>query len=386
MRSVVTLFLALTLAGCSPQRGVEALLVLQDISAGVNLDRPERVVARKTVGYVARGKTKVADLYYGRDVLAGLVLVPGAARGGKDDPRLVAFAYALAKARFAVLVPDIPNLRQLKVTAGDAREVSDAIKYLSARTTGREGADVGVVAISYAAGPAILAAIGPQARDKVRFVLAIGGYYDLDATITFFTTGYFREPPEGEWRYRRPNAYGKWVFVRSNAERLEDPGDRIAIAAMAERKLANLNAPIDDLVAGLRAEGRSIHALLVNRDPDGAKALIAALPKPVRADIRVLDLAGRDLSGLRARLYLVHGRDDPIIPHTESIALAAAAGTDRANLYVVDSMSHVDLGPSGVSDSYTLWSAIYDLLGERDTMSPVAVPPFPVAVAIRHAP
>ena len=373
MRSVVTLLLALSLAGCSPDRGMEAIGVLRDISAGATPDESRPVPTRQTIRYTVRGRSKVADLYFGKDVRAGLVLVPGAARRGKDDPRLVAFAQAMARARFAVLVPDIANLRQLKVTAADAREVSDAVTYLSGRTTKAGGGDVGVVAISYAAGPAILSAIAATSRDKIRFVLAIGGYYDLDATITFFTTGYYRESPGEKWRYRQPNAYGKWVFVRSNADRLEDSGDRVAIAAMAERKLADVNADIGDLVGGLRAEGRSIYALLTNRDPDKTPALIARLPRSVRTDIRALDLARRDLGALSARLFLVHGRDDPIIPHTESITLAGKAGANRANLYVVDSMRHVDLGPSGIVDSYRLWSAIYDLLGERNTMSPVSV-------------
>ena len=373
MRCLVTFFLVGALAGCSPERGMEALAVLRDISAGPSPDASRPVPTRETVRYTARGKPKIADLYHLPDVRAGLVLVPGAARGGKDDPRLVAFAQAMARARFAVLVPDIANLRELKVTAGDADEVSDAIAYLSARTRGAARRDVGVVAISYAAGPAVLAALAPESRDKVRFVLAIGGYHDLTATITFFTTGHYRESASDKWRHRTPNAYGKWVFVRSNADRLDDPSDRIAIAAMAERKLANLNAPIQDLVDGLRAEGRSIHALLSNPDPDKAAALIAGLPRAVRGDIAALDLARRDLAPLKARLYLVHGRDDPIIPHTESMALAGAAGPDRASLYVVDSLRHVDLGPSGIGDTYTLWSAIYDMLGERDTMAPVDV-------------
>lgn len=363
------------IAACSPGRGLEALSVLRDI-AGADASLP--VPAKRTIRYRANGRSRAADLYTGKEVKAGLVLVPGAARGGKDDPRLVAFAHSLARARFAVLVPDIENVRALKIRPEDAREVADAARYLSARAAGGGRQGVGVAAISYAAGPAILAALMPEAREHVRFVLAIGGYYDITAAVTFFTTGYYREDGNGAWRHRRPNAYGKWVFVRANAERIEDPADRVAVAAMAERKLANLRAPISDLIARLGPEGRSIHALLTNQDPKRVPALIAALPKGVRADMAALDLRRRDLTKLKARLYLVHGRDDPIIPYSESAALALAAGEDRAALYVVDSMRHTDLGPAGLSDFLELWSAIYDVLAARDSM---AAPKFPSKVS-----
>jgi pimeloyl-ACP methyl ester carboxylesterase len=108
-----------------------------------------------------------------------------------------------------------------------------------------------------------------------------------------------------------------------------------------------------------------VAALLDNRDPDRVPALIANLPEAVRSDLAALDLSRRDLAQLDARLLLVHGRDDPIIPSTESEALAAAAPDDTA-LYVVDSLAHVELGPAGLVDGWKLWRAVYRLLALRD--------------------
>jgi pimeloyl-ACP methyl ester carboxylesterase len=211
----------------------------------------------------------------------------------------------------------------------------------------------------------VLAALDPAVRDRVRFVVAIGGYYDIEAVLTFFTTGSYRDRPDGPWRYRTPNAYGKWVFVHSNADRLRDPMDRAALDELARRKLDDLGADIGDLVARLGPEGRSVYALLVNDDPDRVPALLAALPAAIRTELEALDLKGRDLSPLRGRLILIHGRDDAIIPHSESVALAAAAPEGRAELYLVDQLAHVDLGPAGLCDAVTLWRAVYQLLELR---------------------
>jgi pimeloyl-ACP methyl ester carboxylesterase len=264
-----------------------------------------------------------------------------------------------------VLVPDIVSLRAQQVSPEDARAIAAAIGWLAGCGEPQRVPSVGVVAISYAAGPAILATLRPDTAPQVRFLVAIGGYYDLEAVVTFFTTGYFRTGPDQPWREGSPNAYGKWVFVAANAQRLDDPDDREALAAMAERKLNDLDADVADLEAGLGPQGRAVTALLGNRDPDHVSALIGNLPEAVRSDLAALDLSRRDLSRLDARLLLVHGRDDPIIPSSESEALAAAA-PDGTTLYVVDSLGHVDLDPTGLVDGLRLWRAVYALLAERD--------------------
>ena len=130
------------------------------------------------------------------------------------------------------------------------------------------------------------------------------------------------------------------------------------------RKLADPAADVGDLVATLGAEGRPVQALLDNTEPEAVPALIDALPEAVRADIYALDLHRRDLSGLAAPLLLVHGRDDRIIPYSESVALAAAA--PRADLYLVDGLAHVTLDLADLDDVLTLWRAIHRLLELRD--------------------
>jgi fermentation-respiration switch protein FrsA (DUF1100 family) len=104
----------------------------------------------------------------------------------------------------------------------------------------------------------------------------------------------------------------------------------------------------------------------MNGDPERAPALIAALPEALRRTLSALDLKGRDLSRTPPHVLLVHGRDDAIIPASESIGLAATLPAGRARLYLVDSLSHADLGPGGWRDLVVLWRATYRLLALRD--------------------
>ncbi len=366
---IVAVLGALAVSACSPARVVESAVVLGDLVAGAGPSRLKRSTPaphRMAVSYEVAGRRYRGDVYRpGDGAVAALVLVPGATRAGPDDPRLVVFATMLARARFLVLVPDIANLRALEVRSGDVRHVADAVRYL-ARCAGA----IGLVGISYAAGPALIAALENDIRDRIGFVLTVGGYYDGVAMLTYLTTGSFRDRPDGPWHRRQPNPYGKWVSLRSYAAHLRDAADRDLLVEMAARKLRSPDADIGVLAAGLGAEGRTVYALIANRDPERVPGLVRALPRAVQREMAALDPKRRGLDGLAATLIIIHGRDDPIIPHTESRALAAAAPPGRAQLYLVDSLAHVKLSPAGLIDTLVLWRAVYRILERRDAAPP----------------
>ncbi len=332
------------LGACSPSRLADSTRLLADIGAGGGPSSLKDTTAqprRETIDFVVRARRHAGDLYTPASPLAGLVLVPGLAPAGKDDRRLVAFATSLARARFRVLVPDLPNMRALRVSGADSGIIADAALHLHSLDPDRP---LGMSAISFAAGPMVKALFEPGIAERVDFMISVGGYYDLVAVITFFTTGYYRADPDAVWRYRRPNVYGKWVFVLSNAHRLNDPGDRTALMTMAERRLDDPNADISVLADGLGPEARAVYALLTNTDPDRVPSLLAALPPAITEEIAALDLKRRNLGDLNVDFVLVHGRDDPIIPETESMAFADAARPGTADLYLLNSFQHVDPG------------------------------------------
>jgi len=64
-------------------------------------------------------------------------------------------------------------------------------------------------------------------------------------------------------------------------------------------------------------------------------------------------------------VFLIHGRDDAIIPYSESAKLAAALGP-QADLTILDHFAHVDAGDIGFADSLRLWDAAIRILEERD--------------------
>jgi pimeloyl-ACP methyl ester carboxylesterase len=232
----------------------------------------------------------------------------------------------------------------MRVRLEDSRGIADAVVHL-AQTDLLEGHEgVGVVAISYAAGLAILATMESDARASVRFLVAIGGYYDTTALATFVTTGRFRQSPVDRWQARNPHPAAKWLFLASNIDLLDDASDRGILLAIAERRFDDRDAQVDNLAARLGPGGRSLFEFLENSEPERVEDLLGKLPNGVQARLRRLSLRNYDLSHLAGRLILIHGRADAMIPYTESVALAAAV--PGSQLFLIDGFSHVD--PTGV--------------------------------------
>lgn len=390
---LAVLAVALPLAGCAPARHYESALVLQDLAAGEGASRLKGVTPaplRETVSYTVDGRARRADLYLPGPLegckttdtrhstncpRAALVAVPGAVPGANRDPRFTAFTATVARAGFAVLAPEMPGFRALRVRPQDAREIADAMSYALSRPELAPGERAGLFAFSYAAGPAVLAALKEDIRDRVRFVATLGGYHDLPRAMRFFTTGWFEH--DGTWHYLAPDDTGRMVLAFSSLDYLRNATDEALLEQMVEARLKDRAADLAPLAARLSVPGQAVYALAVNTDPARYQQLLERLPEAMSADLERLNLARHDLKQLKARLWLVHGRNDSLIPWTESLALAAAAPAGQARVFLIHRVvGHVDLSVADLlswhfwtedlPDLWRLWRVIDLMLAERE--------------------
>ena len=341
--------LAALLAACTPRLpgDSDAALALEDIAAGFGgsrlkdqTPRPER----RTIDFNIEGRNYVGDVYLSsQGSRAGIVLVPGVVPQGKDDSRIVALAQTLARLQFAVLVPDLRGPRNYRVRAHDVREVADAFRHLNSRRDLVPQGRVGIAGFSYGAGPVLLAALEPDIRDEVDFVVTLGGYYNMYTIVTYFTTGFFRTEPDGDWQYLIPSPYNKWVFTLSNADLFERRGDRTSLRALAHDSLEYGETASAASSANLSPDAEAFYRLITNEDPNRVPELIQHLPASILTELEGLNPASRDLTTLQAEVILVHGRSDTMIPYSESLALARALPPEQVRLFIIDGLVHVDV-------------------------------------------
>jgi pimeloyl-ACP methyl ester carboxylesterase len=237
-----------------------------------------------------------------------LVLVHGYAPAGKDDPRVRQAAALLARAGFDVAVPTIPGLTHGRLRPDD---VAPVVATLAARAR-----PTVIVAVSVGAGPALLAAADPAVRDQVRVVLSLGGYASAVELLRFFLTGEYA-----------------WAGIHGRV--VHDPA---LVRAFVEANADLLDAAARDALA----------------DPARAAAALAS-PPPAVAELLARLSPERVAAAIPGRLILVHGVDDPAVPYTESLRLAAAR-PERTDVVLVHVLEHVEPGRGGVS-----WTALREL-------------------------
>ncbi|MCX5916433.1 MAG: hypothetical protein NTX30_07090, partial [Deltaproteobacteria bacterium] len=128
----------------------------------------------------------------------------------------------------------------------------------------------------------------------------------------------------------------------NNLNRIVSPEDRAILQKILQVKLRDEKAPIDQFLPLLGKEGKNILALLSHTDPSQTENLIQKLPPGLQAYIETLSV-GPVMNQLKADLILAHGKDDDMIPFTETLRLARAVSDPRrVYLQILRSYSHVD--------------------------------------------
>jgi pimeloyl-ACP methyl ester carboxylesterase len=347
------------LSGCgSLGRSYEAVLVLGDLAAGDGDSRLKRRAGdpqREDRAFSIEDRHYDADLYLPEQARRGtLVLVHGFTEDGRRDPRLVDFANTLARAGFRVLVPELDGLRDLSISTREAEAIADAVRYATGPDGPAEGGSTALAAISFAVGPALVAAMEDDTRDQVSFVISVGGYYDLPDMLRYVTTGHDRggagsgAPP--------PQRGARWATLLSQSHWLDDPQEGAALKTIARRRMEDGGAYVVDQLRELGPQGRTLYSLVMNRDPDHVEQLLGKLPPRLLEELQALDLARLDLDRLKAKVVMIHGPDDRVIPVSHSHRLRDALPEGQARLFEAGGLGHVDLSP-GLRDGLGLWRA-----------------------------
>ncbi|MCH8055533.1 MAG: hypothetical protein IH857_05200, partial [Deltaproteobacteria bacterium] len=292
---------------------------------------------------ISRGGERIAaDLYHLRDGKrrAAILLTHGIIETGKDDPRLIRFAYSLARSGFVVLVPELKGMKSFRVLLSDADDIVASFRYLISLREIVDEEKMGLLGFSYGAGPTLIAAADPLIRDQVKFLVSFGGYYDPVNVIRFITTGTYEY--RDEKGFLQPEPYGKWVFFKNNVDYVKSERDRRLLKAMFEKEEEKKRHEATALLGDLTPQGRYLYELLINEDPDRVENLIKRTDARFQDYLKKISLAPI-IPSIRAYFLIGHGSTDPLIPYTESLRLAdAVQDKDKVHVAILRAFSHVD--------------------------------------------
>jgi pimeloyl-ACP methyl ester carboxylesterase len=282
------------------------------------------------------------DLYSPGQPAPAIVLIPGAAPGGKDDPRVIRVAYALARAERVVFVPTL-ELAERRFVEEDIDRIARCTVALAEHEIVR--GRVTLLGFSYGGSFALVAAADPQLDGRLAQVAVFGAYYDLVGLVQAVTTGVSlvdgrRIPWEGH-----PLAQ---AILRARAVTLAPEREQNALLVALEG-----GSPEE-----LGPRARAIYDLLVNEDPDRTFDLAARLPEQAR-DLLARFSPSSVADRIAVPVVAMHSTDDPAVPFGEALRLER--GIPGTRLVNVEVFRHVDFSASSpaawLQAADDLWNA-----------------------------
>jgi len=264
------------------------------------LDAWEGPVGRHTVEHAGIP----IDIYEKANARAAILIVHGVNPTGKNSLDLVRISEALAQVGYRVFVPDFVEMKKVHLQPEEALRIKSTFQFI--------GQDAGIACFSYGCGPALVAVADPDIRDHVRFALAFGGYFDIREALEFVVTG-----------PGTPIAYLKWVYLENNSDVLADEADRARLRTIAEHH-RNETASDNVSTKDLSQDAQAVLDIFSASTPADFQSRVNAAPEAVRQRLDALS-PSKFIEQIHARLILVHGVDDPVIPAQQSVEFAEAA-------------------------------------------------------------
>ncbi|MCH7828490.1 hypothetical protein IH982_01310 [Patescibacteria group bacterium] len=231
-------------------------------------------------------RTLTMHLYLpaGKDRAGAIIIYTPFVGGGIEDARLVNVAKSFSRAGFAVLLSSRTG-DELIMSAKDIQDVVSLFLFLEKHPKVNPGR-IGLLGISYGAGPVIIAAADLRIRDRVHFVMSMSGYYDFKNSLRFIVTGQY-----------------SYKDIRGQSEPL----------AFTQEILKN------------SLEHHGINGELFESfisQPNRFEELFQDSPEIQEFGLQLSPL--RVIDDIKARFFIIHSTEDLLIPHTESMRLADA--------------------------------------------------------------
>lgn len=261
----------------------------------------------------------VADLYLpaGEGKRSAMLMFLGVNPAGRDDARVVNLAEALARSGVVVMVPWSEAMTQKRIEAGEVDNLVRAFEYLAAHDA-VDGDRLGMAGFCVGASFALAAAQDARVSERVSVFNSFGGYYDArDLMTAVIARQRFYEDDVRAWQ---PADLSVEVVRRHLIDTLPAEDER---QLLWQALAAGSDAPAG-LPNGLSDEAQAVYALLTSPDLETARRLLDRLP-PDALDTLIRISPSANIGRLRAKLLVMHDREDRLVPSEESRRLVDAA-------------------------------------------------------------
>ena len=268
-----------------------------------------------------------------------MVVVHGLHQLGMEEPRLVNFAKSLAETGVEVLTPQVDALADYRVVPESIDVIGSSAQQLSHLVGGQQ---VGVLGLSFAGGLSLMAAAEPQYAETIGFVAAVGAQDDVQRVEHYLVEGQTTWP-DGKPLTTPPHEYGWLILIYSHPEDFFASPD-VETARNSIRLLLHEDIKGSEALAQkLSPDSQKLMASIFQHQRDSFRAILEADLGSHSAEAVAVSPHGH-LQGLKAKVLLVHGEGDDVIPPSETNWLAKDIPSEDLQASLISrSISHVNL-------------------------------------------
>lgn len=340
-------------------------------------DRSARTITLQPPRTIPTRHGDVPAQFYEPDgaVTRTAILIPGIHSFGIREPRLMALSRDLAGSGVRVITVALPDLTQYRITPAATDVIEDAVTWVTGQPALAPDGRVGIVGISFAGGLSIVAAGRAGIRGKLAYVVSFGGHADLPRVMRYLATG--EEASVRGIVTHPPHDYGVAVILYSLADRGVVPAEQVqplregvstfllaSQLTLVDMAQANaMFAKARDMAKALPEPAATYMTYVNDRNVTKLGPVLAPQLGALGADDPALSPA-RAPRAPAAPIFLLHGREDTVIPAVESAVLADHLRDRKVDvtLLLSDLITHAEVDKtSAASETWRLvsfWAGI----------------------------
>ncbi len=283
-----------------------------------------------------------ADVYRkaGAQSRGTIMVIHGMTVTGNRDPRVVNLGRALAEAGYTAVAPLIPGIQDQQIRQSVYDDVALALQRVSEDADLCPSGKVALLGPSFSGSAALIAAARPENIERVSSICTIGPYATIVGAFDFF------------FHAEKPDEYGKtivlWNFIEYGIGKNKAVLQALKLATLDNgHRRAPEDCELPAYLESMKAKDRELFERL-RHDHEFRLQLWEKeiINHPALEEIKPGIECAANLRAGMAPLTLIHGRDDDVIPASESEALYKRAQElgIPARLCITDLISHGDHG------------------------------------------
>ncbi len=290
--------------------------------------------APETIQLNVKGELLDIDIYEPTVAYEGTIaVIHGMSPKGKSDPRIMTLCEALCQLGFRVVAPDVASIKALIIDPVQIELIAGIVNVLASNAMLTPSGRLALLAPSFSGAMCLAAAALPCVNDKIVSICAIGAFTEVDSVINYLLTNDTADP------------YGRYIVLKNVLPLIiqDDAAIQKALDAAIKDNLNEVsNVELQHCLFMLTPEEQA----QVNRVfHDGAyRTHLFQSSRPIIAEVlKAMNIVSR-LDGLSAKVFLLHGKHDNVIPCGQSEMLYTHLKhlKKEADLVVTPFISHGD--------------------------------------------